>query len=60
MLGLQIDNVGDVLCNTSLTGFIEITPIGGTPGYQVQWTDENNKYLTPKTYTTLMMENLMY
>ena len=42
LLGLQVDNVGDVLCNTSLTGFIEITPIGGTPSYQVQWTDENN------------------
>lgn len=42
LLGLQVDNVGDVLCNTSLTGFIEITPTGGTPNYQVQWTDENN------------------
>ena len=42
LLGLQVDNVGDVLCNTSATGFIEITPIGGTPNYQVLWTDENN------------------
>ena len=42
LLGLQVDNVGDVLCNTSTTGFIEITPTGGTPNYQVLWTDENN------------------
>ena len=45
ILGVQIDNVGDVLCNTSLTGFIEITPTGGTPNYQVQWTDENNNII---------------
>lgn len=41
-LNVQIDAIGDVPCNTSSTGFIEITPIGGTPPYQVVWTDEDN------------------
>ena len=41
LLGLQIDNVVTFFA-TPLTGFIEITPTGGTPNYQVQWTDDNN------------------
>ena len=36
---------------TSQTGFIEITPIGGTPIYQVEWTDENNNiFITEDLY----------
>ena len=50
-LDIQIDLVGNVQCNTSQTGFIEITPIGGTPIYQVEWTDENNNiFITEDLY----------
>lgn len=51
-LDIQIDLVGDVQCNTSQTGFIEITPTGGTPFYQVEWTDENNNvFITEDLYS---------
>lgn len=38
---LNIDNVVGVVCNTTGTGSIEVTPTGGVGGYSVSWIDNN-------------------
>ncbi|MEJ6734663.1 MAG: gliding motility-associated C-terminal domain-containing protein [Flavobacteriales bacterium] len=40
-LVLNVDNVVGVLCNTSATGSIEVTPSGGFGSYNIGWTDFN-------------------
>jgi gliding motility-associated-like protein len=40
-LVLNIDNIVGVLCNTSGTGSIEVTPSGGNGPYNLSWTDFN-------------------
>ena len=37
---LNIDNVVGVVCNTTNTGSIEVTPTGGVGGYAVSWIDD--------------------
>lgn len=38
---LNIDNVVGVVCNTTNTGSIEVTPTGGVGGFSVSWIDDN-------------------
>ena len=40
-LELNIDNLVGVLCNTTNTGSIEVTPNGGVGPYSLSWTDFN-------------------
>ena len=40
-LVLNIDNIIGVLCNTTSTGVIEVTPFGGVGSYSLNWIDEN-------------------
>jgi gliding motility-associated-like protein len=37
---INIDNVVGVVCNTTNTGSIEVTPTGGVGGYTVSWVDD--------------------
>lgn len=37
---LNIDNVVGVVCNTTNTGAVEVTPTGGVGGFNVSWIDE--------------------
>jgi len=47
---LQIDNTQGVECNTTSTGFIETTPIGGVANYTLNWTDNNGIPTMMKIY----------
>ena len=38
---LIVDNVVGVVCNTTNTGSIEVTPTGGVGGYSINWIDQN-------------------
>ena len=38
---LNIDNVVGVVCNTTNTGSIEVTPTGGVGGFTVSWIDDD-------------------
>ena len=63
---LQIDNTQGVECNTTSTGFIETTPIGGIANYTLNWTDNNgNTYndedlfnINDGIYSYILTDNL--
>lgn len=38
---LTVDNITGVVCNTTNTGAIDVTPSGGVGGYSFFWLDEN-------------------
>ena len=41
---LNIDNIVGVVCNTTNTGAIEVTPTGGVGGFNVTWIDDEGTY----------------
>jgi large repetitive protein len=59
-LVLLVDNIVGVVCNTTSSGSIEVTPSGGVGSYDLSWIDENGVNYTDEDLFNLIDGDYFY